>query len=244
MTTKGKRPAGKRAPTRRAKPSLPPIVAIGASAGGLAALEELFVATPADPGMAFVVVMHLDAKQKSVLAELLQRCTRMPVQVLTRKTRPKPGHLYVAPPGVLVSGRQRGKGGRLLGRGGGAVGVAGGPAAPGPRHAPAAACGRPGRPCGRPVRASVRRRAAGPRAGPGCLLGQRQVTSSCASAELGWSARRRSSSSSCPGLACKKSTQMADHRSGFSKLTRPAGDLRFLQRDGCGVDRGRAQRQG
>ena len=53
--------------------------------------------------MAFVVVMHLDAKQKSLLAELLQRCTKMPVQVLTRKARPKPGQVYVAPPGVLVS---------------------------------------------------------------------------------------------------------------------------------------------
>ena len=42
----------------------------------------------------------------------------------------------------------------------------------------------------------------------------------------------------------EKSTQMADHLAGFSKLTRPAGDLRFLQRDDCGVDRGRAQRQG
>lgn len=81
----------------------PVVVAIGASAGGLAALEELFAATSADPGMAFVVVMHLDAKQKSVLAELLQRCTKMPVQVLTRKTRPRPSQVYVAPPGVLVS---------------------------------------------------------------------------------------------------------------------------------------------
>lgn len=53
--------------------------------------------------MAFVVVMHLDAKQKSLLAELLQRCTKMPVQILTRETRPGPGQVYVAPPGVSVS---------------------------------------------------------------------------------------------------------------------------------------------
>ena len=52
-----------------------PVVGIGASAGGLAALEAFFSALPAetDPGMAFVVVQHLDPTHKSMLLDLVQR---------------------------------------------------------------------------------------------------------------------------------------------------------------------------
>lgn len=93
----------KKARTEDKTPPVTPIVGIGASAGGLHALEELLTATPPNLGMAFVVIMHLDADHKSILAELLQRRTKMPVQVLTRKIRPKAGHVYVAPPGKWVS---------------------------------------------------------------------------------------------------------------------------------------------
>ena len=55
------------------------IVGIGASAGGLEALEAFFSAMPADSGMAFVVVTHQHAGQPSMLAELLGRKTAMPV---------------------------------------------------------------------------------------------------------------------------------------------------------------------
>ena len=69
-----------------------PIVGIGASAGGLAALEAFFSGMPADtdPGMAFVIVQHLAPDHKSILTELIRRYTRMQVfevhdgQVTTR----------------------------------------------------------------------------------------------------------------------------------------------------------------
>src|SRR5262249_61260286 len=56
-----------------------PIVGVGASAGGVEALEHLFKAMPSDPGMAFVVVTHLAPKRESLLPEILARDTRMPV---------------------------------------------------------------------------------------------------------------------------------------------------------------------
>ena len=56
-----------------------PIVGIGASAGGLEALEQFLQNVPAGSGMAFVVVQHLDPTHKGILVELLQRATTMPV---------------------------------------------------------------------------------------------------------------------------------------------------------------------
>ena len=58
-----------------------PIVGIGASAGGLAAFEAFFSGMPADtaPGMAFVLVQHLDPNHKSILSDLIKRYTRMEV---------------------------------------------------------------------------------------------------------------------------------------------------------------------
>ena len=55
-----------------------PIVGIGASAGGLEAFEQFFRACPADAGMAFVLVPHLDPGHESLLTEILQRSTAMP----------------------------------------------------------------------------------------------------------------------------------------------------------------------
>src|SRR5205085_5467461 len=50
-----------------------PVVGIGASAGGLEAFEKFFTAMPADSGLAFVLVTHLDAHQRSSMHELVQR---------------------------------------------------------------------------------------------------------------------------------------------------------------------------
>ena len=52
-----------------------PIVGIGASAGGLEALEQFLGHVPAGSGMAFVIVQHLDPTHKGIMAELLQRAT-------------------------------------------------------------------------------------------------------------------------------------------------------------------------
>ena len=56
-----------------------PIVGIGASAGGLEALEQLLRNVPEDSGMAYVVIQHLDPTQKGMLPELLQRISKMKV---------------------------------------------------------------------------------------------------------------------------------------------------------------------
>lgn len=75
-----------------------PIVAIGASAGGLEALEQFLSHVPADSGMAFVVIQHLDPTAKGMLPELLQRATPMPVAQATDRMKVRPGRVYVIPP--------------------------------------------------------------------------------------------------------------------------------------------------
>ncbi|HEX5757416.1 MAG TPA: chemotaxis protein CheB, partial [Arenimonas sp.] len=79
------------------------VVGIGASAGGLEALEQFFGAMPADSGMAFVVVQHLDPTQKALLPQLLQRATAMPVQQATQGVHLAPDGVYVIPPGCELS---------------------------------------------------------------------------------------------------------------------------------------------
>ncbi|MFL1466837.1 chemotaxis protein CheB [Marinobacter sp. HN1S83] len=74
------------------------IVGIGASAGGLASLEDFFRNTPCDTGMAFLVVQHLDPTQKAMLPELLQRYTEMPVYEVEQNMPVRADSVYVIPP--------------------------------------------------------------------------------------------------------------------------------------------------
>jgi two-component system CheB/CheR fusion protein len=74
------------------------VVAIGASAGGLEALERFLKHVPAHSGMAFVIVQHLDPTQKGMLVELLQRTSALPVVQVTDRMRVQPEHVYVIPP--------------------------------------------------------------------------------------------------------------------------------------------------
>lgn len=75
-----------------------PIVALGASAGGLEALKAFFKNVPEGSGMAYVVVQHLDPKYDDMLAELLQRRTAMPVCRITDGMKAEPNCVYVIPP--------------------------------------------------------------------------------------------------------------------------------------------------
>ncbi|WP_349431532.1 chemotaxis protein CheB [Methylomarinum sp. Ch1-1] len=75
----------------------PPIIAIGASAGGLDALEQFFAPVPADSGTAFVVIQHLDPTHQGILPELLQRATPMKVSQAANRSKVKPGCVYVIP---------------------------------------------------------------------------------------------------------------------------------------------------
>ena len=77
-----------------------PIVGIGASAGGLAAFEAFFSGMPADkdPGMAFVLVQHLAPDHKSILTEIIRRCTRMQVFEVEDGMVVLPNCVYIIPP--------------------------------------------------------------------------------------------------------------------------------------------------
>ncbi len=80
-----------------------PIVGIGASAGGLEALELFLANVPKDSGLAFVIVQHLDPTHKGIMVELLQRGTDMPVAQVKNRTRVKPNCVYVIPPNKDLS---------------------------------------------------------------------------------------------------------------------------------------------
>ncbi|HEU5380410.1 MAG TPA: chemotaxis protein CheB [Ktedonobacteraceae bacterium] len=75
-----------------------PIVGIGASAGGLAAFRELLRELPADAGMAYVLVQHLDPTHESLLPDLLARVTPMEVHEAQEGMAVQPNHLYVIIP--------------------------------------------------------------------------------------------------------------------------------------------------
>lgn len=74
------------------------VVGIGASAGGIRALQTFFQAVPPAPGIVFVVVMHLPPERESVLPQVLQTYTTMKVQQVVERVRMAPDHVYVIPP--------------------------------------------------------------------------------------------------------------------------------------------------
>jgi two-component system CheB/CheR fusion protein len=86
------------------------VVGIGASAGGLAALESFFDSLPEKTGMAFVVVQHLSPDFKSLMDELLARHTTLPIRLVQDGMRVEADHVYLIPPKMemIISG------GRLL----------------------------------------------------------------------------------------------------------------------------------
>lgn len=78
------------------------IVCVGASAGGLEALEKFFYACPTDTGAAFVVVQHLSPDHKSMMSNLLTRYTEMPVSMVEEAMPIKANHVFLIPPGALM----------------------------------------------------------------------------------------------------------------------------------------------
>src|SRR5689334_23298568 len=87
--------------TRRAEPVAPKVsaerlvVGIGASAGGLEAFQTFFDHMPADSGIAFVLVQHLDPNHKSMLVELLRAHTEMTVVEAADGLRVTPNRIFV-----------------------------------------------------------------------------------------------------------------------------------------------------
>jgi two-component system CheB/CheR fusion protein len=111
MKTKSKekhRPKNSAGTARGATPAPPdnvsfPIIGIGASAGGLEALERFLTHVPKGSGMAFVIVQHLDPTRKGIMPELLQRKTSMKVIQVKDRTLVKPNCVYVIPPNKDMS---------------------------------------------------------------------------------------------------------------------------------------------
>ena len=80
-----------------------PIVCIGASAGGLEALEQFLSNIPQNSGMAYIVIQHLDPTQKGMLPELLQRVSKMEVFQSTDRMAVRSNRVYVIPPNKSMS---------------------------------------------------------------------------------------------------------------------------------------------
>lgn len=79
------------------------VVGLGASAGGLLALEQFFSRVPPLSGLAFVVVQHLDPTRKAMLTELLQRFSAIPVVEAADGMRLKPNVVFVIPPNAELT---------------------------------------------------------------------------------------------------------------------------------------------
>src|SRR5262245_58248156 len=87
-----------RAPAETVADNEPVIVAIGASAGGVQALQAFFGALPEDSGAAFVVVVHLDPEKRSELSSILRSRTGMVVVQVDNREKLLGNHVYVIPP--------------------------------------------------------------------------------------------------------------------------------------------------
>ncbi|MFL6215985.1 MAG: chemotaxis protein CheB [Blastocatellia bacterium] len=74
------------------------MVGIGASAGGIQPLQEMFKRIPPDSGMAYAVILHLSPTHKSNLAEILQHSASIPVTQVQDSVKVEPNHVYVIPP--------------------------------------------------------------------------------------------------------------------------------------------------
>lgn len=80
-----------------------PIVGLGASAGGLEALRAFFTVVPKPSGMAYIVVIHMTPKQPSMMPDLLQKVTPIPVKAASDGETIEPDHVYVIPPDHDIS---------------------------------------------------------------------------------------------------------------------------------------------
>ncbi|MEE4112553.1 MAG: chemotaxis protein CheB, partial [Desulfobacteraceae bacterium] len=79
------------------------VVGVGASAGGLEALKQLFKPLAVDCGVSFVVIQHLSPNYKSAMDQLLSRATVLPVIQIENNLKIEPGRIYLNPPHKFVS---------------------------------------------------------------------------------------------------------------------------------------------
>jgi len=80
-----------------------PVVGVGASAGGLEAFKRLLKAIPETSGMAYILVQHLEPSHESMLTEILQKNTPIPVEEITDNVHVDPNHIYIIPSNKLLT---------------------------------------------------------------------------------------------------------------------------------------------
>jgi two-component system, chemotaxis family, CheB/CheR fusion protein len=80
-----------------------PVVGVGASAGGLEAFKRLIRAIPEKGGVAYILVQHLEPSHDSMLVEILQKITPIPVQEITNNVQVEPNRVYVIPSNKLLT---------------------------------------------------------------------------------------------------------------------------------------------
>jgi two-component system CheB/CheR fusion protein len=104
ITTKTKSDKKAKLPDSVNKPSKSiPVVGIGASAGGLEAIEGFFASTPPEIKIAFVIIQHLAPEHKSIMGSLLKKYTNLKVMEVRNNTKIEPGCVYLNPPNRDVS---------------------------------------------------------------------------------------------------------------------------------------------
>jgi two-component system, chemotaxis family, CheB/CheR fusion protein len=89
--------------TKELSANLFPVVGVGASAGGLEAFKKLVKAIPENSGMAYILVQHLEPNHESILMDILQKVTRIPVQEITNNVCVEPDHVYVIPSNKILT---------------------------------------------------------------------------------------------------------------------------------------------
>src|SRR3989442_1141590 len=102
QSKKNRHRAEPRPAAQTCRPSFP-IVGIGASAGGLEAFTQLLKALPANTGMAFILIQHLDPAHSSFLSQALDKATAMKVVEIEHGMGIEPDHVYVIPPNADVA---------------------------------------------------------------------------------------------------------------------------------------------
>ncbi len=80
-----------------------PVVGVGASAGGLEAFKRLIRAIPEKSGIAYILVQHLEPTHESMLVDILQKVTRIPIEEITNNVHVEPDHVYVIPSNRLLT---------------------------------------------------------------------------------------------------------------------------------------------
>ncbi|MDQ6815249.1 MAG: chemotaxis protein CheB, partial [Bacteroidota bacterium] len=80
-----------------------PIIGVGASAGGLDAFKKLIRAIPEESGMAYVLVQHLDPQHESMLPQILERETKIPVHEIRDNIPLAPNHIYIIPENKILT---------------------------------------------------------------------------------------------------------------------------------------------